>query len=447
MSKNDRGRRQSLHGMWSSRLAFVLAVSGSAVGLGNIWRFPYIAGENGGGAFVLLYLGCVIVVGLPIMMSEILIGRRGRRNPVATLTLLGEEEGHWRGWGVAGALGVVTGFLILSFYSVIGGWVVAYVFRSAAGAFSSAAPDRIADVFAGMAIQPPQTTLYSCSTAQPYPHDPDAKVGSLSVGQQQRVEILKALYRDARILILDEPTAVLAPKEVESLFATLKTMVAEGLSIIFISHKLNEVMAVADRVAVLRQGKLVAELPIAEASKESLAHAMVGRAIALPQREPLARRLQLAVEPGDIAALGVADLVALVAERLLHRNPEVPGVDELDLPPARLLLAVREDPDVGRDAGVVEELVGQGDHGLEPVVLDDPAADVALALAGVAGEERAAVVHLGDAAAERRSPLHLREHVGEEQHLAVARAGDVRRLPRPEAPWSPHARSDRRSFR
>jgi hypothetical protein len=91
-------------------------------------------------------------------------------------------------------------------------------------------------------------------------------------------------------------------------------------------------------------------------------------------------------------------------------------------------LAVGEHPDVGGDAGVVEHVQRQGDDGLEPVVLDDPAADVALALAGVAGEERRAVVDLGDAAAERRVVLHLASHVGQEEHLAVAGAGDERVL-------------------
>ena len=100
------------------------------------------------------------------------------------------------------------------------------------------------------------------------------------------------------------------------------------------------------------------------------------------------------------------------------------GVDELHLAPAVLGLAVGEHPDVGGDAGVVEHVQRQGDDGLQPVVLDDPAADVALALAGVAGEQRRAVVHLGDAAAERRVVLHLAQHVRQEHELAVAGAGD-----------------------
>ena len=104
------------------------------------------------------------------------------------------------------------------------------------------------------------------------------------------------------------------------------------------------------------------------------------------------------------------------------------GVDELDLAAAVLRLAVGQHPDVGGDAGVVEHVQRQGDDRLQPVVLDDPAADVALALAGVAGEERRAVVHLGDAAAERRVVLHLAEHVDQEHQLAVAGAGDEAEL-------------------
>jgi len=113
--------------------------------------------------------------------------------------------------------------------------------------------------------------------------NPDARVGALSVGEKQRVEILKALYRGARILILDEPTAVLTPQEADTLFATLRGFVVEGLSIIFISHKLDEIMATSHRVAVLRQGRLVAERAVADTSAAELAELMVGRKIHMPQ--------------------------------------------------------------------------------------------------------------------------------------------------------------------
>ena len=140
-------RRSSLHGHWSSRLAFVMAVTGSAVGLGNVWKFPYIAGQNGGGAFVLVYLVCVASIGLPVMMSEVLIGRRGRRNPVATMALLGEEEGSSSRWRWVGVLAVMAGILILSFYSVIGGWTLSYIPKSIAGEFTGASAGEVAEIF------------------------------------------------------------------------------------------------------------------------------------------------------------------------------------------------------------------------------------------------------------------------------------------------------------
>src|SRR5210317_1792191 len=124
------GKRTSLHGNWSSRMAFILAVTGSAVGLGNIWKFPYVAGQNGGGAFVLVYLACVVIIGMPVMMSEILMGRRGRRNPIATMALLGAEEGKSRHWSLVGVMGVLAGVLILSYYSVFAGWTLYYVLES-----------------------------------------------------------------------------------------------------------------------------------------------------------------------------------------------------------------------------------------------------------------------------------------------------------------------------
>jgi general nucleoside transport system ATP-binding protein len=131
--------------------------------------------------------------------------------------------------------------------------------------------------------------------------NPDALVRDLSVGERQRVEILKALLRGARYLILDEPTAVLTPGEVEQLFATLKRFVSKGLAVIFISHKLPEVLAVSDRIMVLRAGRVVAELPTADANVDGLASAMIGRSLApaqavvdshqTPAVEPVAGRL------------------------------------------------------------------------------------------------------------------------------------------------------------
>lgn len=116
----------SLHGMWSSRLAFILAATGSAVGLGNIWRFPYVTAESGGGAFVLVYLFCVLVVGLPIMLAEIILGRRGRQSPINSLRLLATESHASSWWSLIGWSGMLAGFMILAFYSVIAGWTLSY---------------------------------------------------------------------------------------------------------------------------------------------------------------------------------------------------------------------------------------------------------------------------------------------------------------------------------
>jgi simple sugar transport system ATP-binding protein len=118
--------------------------------------------------------------------------------------------------------------------------------------------------------------------------DPDARVARLSVGERQRVEILKSLYRDARLLVLDEPTAVLTPAESDRLFATLRQMAAGGLAIILISHKLEEVLRASDRIVVLRAGRVVAERPSSALNRHELAELMVGRRIVRPHREPMA---------------------------------------------------------------------------------------------------------------------------------------------------------------
>ena len=120
----------------------------------------------------------------------------------------------------------------------------------------------------------------------------------MSVGEQQRVEILKALYREAQILILDEPTAVLTPQEADALFETLRTMAAEGRTVIFISHKLHEVKAVADQVTVLRGGRTIATVTAADASSHELAALMVGREV------ELSKRVARAAPPGERRARG-----------------------------------------------------------------------------------------------------------------------------------------------
>jgi general nucleoside transport system ATP-binding protein len=130
--------------------------------------------------------------------------------------------------------------------------------------------------------------------------DPDARVESISVGQQQRVEILKALYRSADILILDEPTAVLTPQEAKELFEILGTLVREGMSVIFISHKLNEVLEIADRITVLRRGKKIDTVPREGATEDGLARMMVGREVLLRVDKPPAQTGETLLEVRDL---------------------------------------------------------------------------------------------------------------------------------------------------
>lgn len=119
-------------GHWSSRMGFILAAAGSAIGLGNIWRFPYTAGENGGGAFVLLYLIFVFAIGVPVQLSELAVGRRTQRNPVGAFKALAPGSP----WPLLGSLGVICGFGILSFYSVIAGWTLGYIYMAVTGRFN-----------------------------------------------------------------------------------------------------------------------------------------------------------------------------------------------------------------------------------------------------------------------------------------------------------------------
>jgi NSS family neurotransmitter:Na+ symporter len=116
---------------WGSKVAFVLAAAGSAIGLGNIWGFPTVAGQNGGAAFLLIYLVAVALIGAPVMLSELIVGRRTQRNPVGAFKALAPGTA----WVFVGGLGVLTGVVILSFYSVIAGWTLAYIFKTLAGTF------------------------------------------------------------------------------------------------------------------------------------------------------------------------------------------------------------------------------------------------------------------------------------------------------------------------
>jgi simple sugar transport system ATP-binding protein len=156
--------------------------------------------------------------------------------------------------------------------------------------------------------------------------DPRARIWQLAVGEQQRVEIVKALYREARILILDEPTAVLTPQEAETLFATLRAMAAEGRTVIFISHKLHEVVAVADRVTILRGGRSVATVPVAEATPRSLASLMVGRDVEGPRRDTRGSAGGTVLEVRDLWVPGDRGAPAVRGLSLAVRAGEVVGI-------------------------------------------------------------------------------------------------------------------------
>ena len=156
----DNQERSSLHGQWSSRLPFILAVTGSAIGLGNIWKFPYIAGENGGGAFVLIYLVCIFIIGFPIMVSEIMLGRRGRRNPITSMKILGQEEQGNEAWKYVGLIGLMAGFIILSYYSVIAGWTLHYFKLSVFGELSNLDNETAQSVFGKLTASASTQLIY-----------------------------------------------------------------------------------------------------------------------------------------------------------------------------------------------------------------------------------------------------------------------------------------------
>jgi general nucleoside transport system ATP-binding protein len=160
--------------------------------------------------------------------------------------------------------------------------------------------------------------------------DPDARIESISVGQQQRVEILKALYRSADILILDEPTAVLTPQEALELFGILENLVREGMSVIFISHKLNEVLEIADRITVLRRGKKIETLPAAGATEAELARLMVGRDVLLRVEKTKAAPQEPLLKVADLRVRDERELEAVRGVSFEVRAGEIVGIAGVD---------------------------------------------------------------------------------------------------------------------
>lgn len=144
----------SVHGSWASRWIFILAATGSAVGLGSIWKFPYMVGVYGGGAFVLVFLACIALIGVPVMMAETLIGRRARQSPANALKVLALEAGHSGRWSWGAFAGMITALLILSFYSVVGGWSLDYIINMGRGDFQGVSPDQVGAYFGGVIADP-----------------------------------------------------------------------------------------------------------------------------------------------------------------------------------------------------------------------------------------------------------------------------------------------------
>lgn len=190
MSNND-----TLQDQWSSKLGFILAATGAAVGLGNIWRFPYMAGTHGGSAFVILYLIFVTLIGLPIMVSEFLIGRRARRNSIDALSYLAKQNNHTKHWGALGWWGILGLMLTLAFYSVVSGWSIAYLFKSICGDFVHSDAHQVVLIWQNFLASPWTMlgwhTLFMCLT-----------MGVIAAGVEQGLEKATKFMMPALYLIL-----------------------------------------------------------------------------------------------------------------------------------------------------------------------------------------------------------------------------------------------------
>lgn len=180
---------------WSSSLGFIVATIGAAVGLGNIWLFPYFTGMNGGGAFVCIYLLCVFVIGVPIMMAEALVGQKGQQNPVDSLQLLSKSAKASRFWPLLGAFGAFALVVMLSFYSVVSGWSLAYLLRTAQNLFASADPTAVATIWTNLLASPAELLLWHTTFIV-------MTMGVIALGVQQGLERASKIMMPAFIVIL-----------------------------------------------------------------------------------------------------------------------------------------------------------------------------------------------------------------------------------------------------
>lgn len=144
---------------WSSGLTFMLAAIGAAVGLGNIWKFPYVVGVNGGGAFVLVYLGSVLFIAIPILITELWIGRAGGASPPMAMRNVAIDAGRSKSWSLVGYMAMFVGYLIATYYSVIAGWTLAYIVKAGTG-FGAAGPNEVAQQFDALLADPVALTLW-----------------------------------------------------------------------------------------------------------------------------------------------------------------------------------------------------------------------------------------------------------------------------------------------
>jgi len=153
-------QQKGMHGAWVSRWTFIMAATGSAVGLGNMWKFPYVAGSNGGGAFVLVYLACILLIGVPVMMAEVMLGRHGRKSPINAMRDIVAESGADPRWSYLGWLSVLAGILILSFYAVIAGWALSYIIEMGSGELRGVDGDAAAAAFSQLLNDPGRLILW-----------------------------------------------------------------------------------------------------------------------------------------------------------------------------------------------------------------------------------------------------------------------------------------------